>query len=184
MYFYFYICHRRKSNNGAKDMKNNAPERLMFGKADSVFGECWLAFDESDIYSLLFISSEEAAIADLQHRLPKTQLVRNDSGAQLFVNRLQDDDPGYSLKPLGTPFQIQVWEALRTIPKGKTTTYAAIAEQIGNPKAVRAVGTAIGANPIGFLIPCHRVVRTDGGLGGFRWGLELKKKMLELEKGR
>lgn len=164
-------------------MKNNAPERLMFGKADSVFGECWLAFDESDIYSLLFISSEDAARVDMQYRLPKTQFVRNDSGAQAFASRMTDSNPGFSLKPQGTPFQMQVWEALRTIPRGQTTTYAAIAGQIGNPRAVRAVGTAIGANPIGFLIPCHRVVRTDGGLGGFRWGLELKKKMLELEKG-
>ena len=71
---------------------------------------------------------------------------------------------------------------MQEIPIGDTTTYAKIADTINRPKAVRAVGTAIGANPIAFLIPCHRVIRTDGGLGGYRWGLEIKKMMLEWEK--
>lgn len=163
-------------------MKNNVPERLMFGMTDSVFGECWLAFDESDIYALLFIHSEANALADLQLRLPQTSFQRNDQQASLLAESIFVKGEKPSLKPIGTDFQLQVWEALQEIPQGTTSTYASIAQRIGNPRAVRAVGTAIGANPIGYLIPCHRVVRTDGGLGGFRWGLELKKKILELEK--
>ena len=87
-----------------------------------------------------------------------------------------------TIHPIGTEFQQAVWNALQQIPVGVTTTYAKIADAINRPKAVRAVGTAIGANPIAFLIPCHRVIRTDGGLGGYRWGLEIKKMMLEWEK--
>jgi AraC family transcriptional regulator of adaptative response/methylated-DNA-[protein]-cysteine methyltransferase len=83
----------------------------------------------------------------------------------------------------GTEFQLKIWEALIEIPAKTTTTYADIAEKVGKPKAVRAVGTAVGANPIAYLIPCHRVIRTDGTLGGYRWGLDVKKKMLAFEKG-
>jgi AraC family transcriptional regulator of adaptative response/methylated-DNA-[protein]-cysteine methyltransferase len=78
---------------------------------------------------------------------------------------------------------LKVWETLNQIQSNTTTTYADIADLIGKPKAVRAVGTAVGANPIAYLIPCHRVIRTDGTLGGYRWGLEVKKKMLAYEKG-
>jgi AraC family transcriptional regulator of adaptative response/methylated-DNA-[protein]-cysteine methyltransferase len=81
----------------------------------------------------------------------------------------------------GTEFQKKVWEALIEIPANSTTTYALIAEKIGKPKAVRAVGTAVGANPIAYLVPCHRVIRTDGTLGGYRWGLDVKMKILEFE---
>ena len=82
----------------------------------------------------------------------------------------------------GTLFQRRVWQALRRIPAGETRTYAQIAKSIGAPAAVRAVGSACGANPVALLVPCHRAVRTDGGLGGYAWGLERKMKLLELEK--
>ena len=81
----------------------------------------------------------------------------------------------------GTVFQRQVWQALLELPSGSTTTYQVIADAIGRPKAVRAVANAIGANPIAWLIPCHRVVRSDGGLGGYRWGVQRKSAMLEWE---
>lgn len=86
-----------------------------------------------------------------------------------------------TLQPIGTDFQKQVWNALLTIPYGETKTYTDIAEQIGRPTAIRAVGTAIGANPLLMMIPCHRVVAKDGGLAGFRAGLDMKKALLELE---
>lgn len=82
------------------------------------------------------------------------------------------------LKLMGTPFQLRVWEALQTIPYGQTVSYADIAKQIGQPKAVRAVGNAVGNNPITIVVPCHRVVRTGGGLGGYAWGIERKKWLL------
>jgi AraC family transcriptional regulator of adaptative response/methylated-DNA-[protein]-cysteine methyltransferase len=81
----------------------------------------------------------------------------------------------------GTPFQRTVWQALLSIPMGQTTTYAAVARQIGNPTAARAVANACGANPVAVLVPCHRVIRGDGGLGGYRWGLSRKRSLLQRE---
>jgi methylated-DNA-[protein]-cysteine S-methyltransferase len=85
------------------------------------------------------------------------------------------------LAPKGTPFQQKVWTALRSIPSGETQTYAAIAHQIGNPAAVRAVGAANGANPIAIIIPCHRVIATNGTLHGYAGGLDRKRWLLDLE---
>lgn len=82
----------------------------------------------------------------------------------------------------GTVFQRKVWDALRRIPRGETRTYKDIARAIGSPAAVRAVGSACGANPVALLVPCHRALRSDGGLGGYAWGLERKQRLLELEK--
>jgi AraC family transcriptional regulator of adaptative response/methylated-DNA-[protein]-cysteine methyltransferase len=79
---------------------------------------------------------------------------------------------------IGSPFQTTIWKALLKIPIGKVTTYSDIAYQIGNPSAVRAVATAIGKNPICLLIPCHRVIRKSGGMGGYRWGLNIKNNLL------
>jgi len=84
----------------------------------------------------------------------------------------------------GTVFQRRVWDALRRIPRGKTRTYSEIAREIGAPAAVRAVGSACGANPVALVVPCHRAVRTDGGLGGYAWGLPVKEHLLEVEKRR
>lgn len=81
----------------------------------------------------------------------------------------------------GTSFQLQVWDALKHIPVGETRSYRQIAEAVGAPDAVRAVGTAIGANPVAVLIPCHRVVRSDGALGGYAWGLDIKRQLLARE---
>lgn len=85
------------------------------------------------------------------------------------------------LKLVGTPFQLRVWEALQTIPYGQTVSYADIAKQIGQPKAVRAVGNAVGNNPVTIIVPCHRVVRTGGKLGGYAWGVEMKTWLLKHE---
>lgn len=87
----------------------------------------------------------------------------------------------FSLNLQGTPFQQSVWETLCNIPYGETRTYSEIAESIGNPKSIRAVGTAIGRNPVLITVPCHRVINKNGGLGGFRGGLDLKKMLLQLE---
>lgn len=84
----------------------------------------------------------------------------------------------------GTVFQRRVWDALRRIPRGETRTYSDIARSIGAPAAVRAVGSACGANPVALVVPCHRAVRTDGGLGGYAWGLPVKERLLEIEKRR
>jgi len=98
-----------------------------------------------------------------------------------FGLRTNDDRP---LTLIGAPFQIKVWEALLHIPPGRVCTYSDLARAIGHPKASRAVGTAVGRNPIGWLIPCHRVLRRDGGLGGYHWGLPVKRAMLGWEAAR
>lgn len=85
------------------------------------------------------------------------------------------------LDPRGTPFQLQVWEALRAIPYGTTVSYAEIARRIGRPSAARAVGRSVGQNPLAIVVPCHRVVGTNGALTGFAWGIDRKRRMLELE---
>ena len=90
-------------------------------------------------------------------------------------------EPSVPLDPIGTEFQMRVWNALRRIPRGETRSYADIARAIGSPDAVRAVGAACGANPIALFIPCHRVVRSNGALGGYRWGLDLKRALLKRE---
>jgi len=153
-----------------------------FGFANTPFGECCIAFSDDGICALIFPETREGAYADLENRFPETDFQQNDEKAARFVRRIFEKGETLTLNPIGTDFQLSIWHALQRIPLGKTSTYAEIAEFIGRPKAVRAVGTAIGANPIAFLIPCHRVLRTDGGLGGFRWGLECKKKMLAWEK--
>jgi methylated-DNA-[protein]-cysteine S-methyltransferase len=92
------------------------------------------------------------------------------------------DDFDLPIAPRGTPFQRAVWDALVAIPPGETRTYGAIARSLGRPSAARAVGAACGANPIGILVPCHRVVGADGGLTGFGWGLERKRWLIERER--
>jgi len=87
-----------------------------------------------------------------------------------------------SLYVRGTDFQLQVWRALLEVPPGEITTYGRLAEAVGRPGAARAVGGAVAANPVAYLIPCHRVVRTSGELGGYRWGVERKRAMLEWER--
>ena len=85
---------------------------------------------------------------------------------------------------IGAPFQLKVWEALLNVPSGTVTTYGEIANSIGHPGAHRAVGTAVGRNPVGFLIPCHRALRKSGALGGYHWGLPVKRAMLAWESAR
>ena len=97
-----------------------------------------------------------------------------------FAGELQEFK--VSRKPKGTDFQLQVWEALTTIPYGETRSYGEIARQVGNPKAVRAVGRANGANPIAVIVPCHRVIGANGTLTGFGGGLDRKEKLLQLER--
>jgi O-6-methylguanine DNA methyltransferase len=107
-----------------------------------------------------------------------------DARAADVVRALDGADVDVPLDALGTPFQKKVWRALVGIPRGGTTTYEALARRIGAPRAIRAVGTACGANPIAVLVPCHRVLRKDGGLGGYRWGLERKAALLAREAAR
>ena len=154
----------------------------IYGFNTSPFGECCIVYSKDGICALTFPESKESAFIDLENRFPESDFKRDDEKVGELIDQIFVKGLKMKLNPIGTEFQLSIWDALRQIPKGKTTTYAQIAEAIGRPKAVRAVGTAIAANPIAFLIPCHRVIRSDGSIGGFRWGLECKMKMLEWEK--
>jgi AraC family transcriptional regulator of adaptative response/methylated-DNA-[protein]-cysteine methyltransferase len=155
-----------------------------YGFHATPFGECCIAFSNDGIFALIFPENRESAYADLDNRFPDTNFKLNDEKAARLIRQIFEKGEKPTLHLIGTEFQLSIWQALQSIPAGKTTTYALIAETIGRPKAVRAVGTAIGANPIAYLIPCHRVIRTDGSLGGYRWGLDCKMAMLEWEKSR
>jgi AraC family transcriptional regulator of adaptative response/methylated-DNA-[protein]-cysteine methyltransferase len=153
-----------------------------YGFSSTDFGECCIVFSTEGVYALTFPESHESALYDLKHRFPQTIFEQDDVSAIKLVAQIFNNPESLHLCPIGTEFQHSVWNELKKIPKGETSTYAKVAEAIGRSKAVRAVGTAIGANPISFLIPCHRVVRSDGSLGGYRWGLAIKKKILNWEK--
>lgn len=156
-------------------------QKLNFGFGPSPFGECCIVFSEEGVSGLIFATDRESAKTDIAKRFQEIELIQNDLKAETLCNQIFVENIQAELCVKGTDFQFSVWEALCDIPVGTTSTYAQIAEKIGKPKAVRAVGTAIGVNPVAWFIPCHRVLRSNGGLGGFRWGLALKKKMLEVE---
>jgi AraC family transcriptional regulator of adaptative response/methylated-DNA-[protein]-cysteine methyltransferase len=141
-------------------------------------GLCGLAFAAE--------TGADAALADLSARWPEARQVEDADFLAPWVEAAFAPRAGArpALAPVGGPFQIKVWEALLAIPSGHVTTYSDIARAIGHPRAVRAVGTAVGRNPVSFLIPCHRVLRRDGGLGGYHWGLGVKRAMLAWESAR
>ena len=137
----------------------------------------------------IFLGDQADALAqELQHRFPKARLVGGDADFERIVSQVIGlvEAPQIGLElPLdvqGTAFQQRVWQALRDIPPGRTASYTDIAGRIGMPKAVRAVAQACGANPLAVAIPCHRVVRRDGQLSGYRWGVERKRSLLQRER--
>ena len=129
----------------------------------------------------------EPLIARLREEFPLADLERDDGSLQSVASILEDalrgsgDATSLPLDVQGTAFQIRVWEALRRIERGTTQTYSEVAATIGSPSAVRAVASACAANPAALTIPCHRVVRKDGSLGGYRWGLATKRALLDAE---
>ena len=146
-------------------------------------GICFAAMGESDrtLVAELHADYPRASIriAD-PNRTEDTQIGRwADALANYIAGRSPMPTPPMDIR--GTPFQFAVWEQLRAIPAGETRSYSEIARGIGRPRAIRAVGTANGANPVSILIPCHRAIRASGHLGGYRWGLDRKRKLLETE---
>jgi AraC family transcriptional regulator, regulatory protein of adaptative response / methylated-DNA-[protein]-cysteine methyltransferase len=143
-------------------------------------GVCGLAFGDE--------GEESAMLADMTARWPKAIYRENPAHIAKLVREIfspdgkQEREIGLHL--LGTPWQIKVWQALLAIPSGRVTTYRTIAAQLSSPKASRAVGTAVGRNPISYLIPCHRVLGSDGALHGYHWGLPRKRAMLAFEAAR
>lgn len=162
---------------------------IFWGWFESPFGPALVMGTEKGICGLGFASEtgEKEAMTDLTARWPLAEFVEDPDVLRPWVLAAFGAQPADQKAPLymiGAPFQIKVWEALLAIPSGHVTTYSEIAEAIGHPKAVRAVGTAVGRNPVSWLIPCHRALRKSGGLGGYHWGLPVKRALLAYESAR
>ena len=160
---------------------------IRFAIGECSLGAILVAATDKGVCAILLGDDPEALVRDLQDRFSRAELVGADAGFEALVAKVVGfvEQPGLGLDlPLdvrGTAFQQRVWQALRDIPAGETAGYAQIAEKIGSPKAVRAVAQACAANAIAVAIPCHRVVRTDGALSGYRWGVERKRALLKRE---
>jgi AraC family transcriptional regulator of adaptative response/methylated-DNA-[protein]-cysteine methyltransferase len=160
---------------------------ISYGFHQTPFGECFIAVTERGICAMAFVDeqSRDQQLVILGMKWHFATIKEDQPRTQQFLNRIFEPNL-HSLDKLtllvqGTNFQLKVWEALLKIPHGAVTTYQQIANSIGNPRAVRAVGTAVGDNPIAYVIPCHRVIRKEGILGEYRWGATRKKALIGWE---
>lgn len=173
----------------SKDMLSaaDAGSEIHFATGSSSLGSILVGTSDRGICAILLGDDAEDMIQNLQDRFPFAKLIREDSELEQLVSRVVAfvEAPTLGLDlPLdmrGTTFQQRVWKALRTIPAGSTATYTQIASRIDAPRSVRAVAQACGANVLAVAIPCHRVVRSDGALSGYRWGVDRKRVLLERE---
>ena len=167
--------------------KGGAGTRIRFAVGECSLGAILVATTDKGVCAILLGDDPDALVRDLQDRFPQAELDGNDPAFDGLVARVVGfvEAPGQGLDlPLdigGTAFQQRVWQALRAIPAGRTASYTDIAQAIGQPKSVRAVALACGANALAVAIPCHRVVRSDGSLSGYRWGVERKRALLTRE---
>ena len=164
-------------------------ETIRFAVGECSLGAILVAATEKGVCTILLGDEPDALVHELEDRFPRAELLGGDPDFEDRMARIVAlvDAPGRGLElPLdirGTAFQQRVWQALRDIPAGSTASYGAIAERIGAPGAARAVARACASNPLAVAIPCHRVVRRDGTPGGYRWGVERKRALLEREAG-
>ena len=163
-----------------------AGQRIGYGIVGSPFGPCLIASTARGICTLRFLdkNGDDGASA-LEQDWPRARIELNEKPATALAQRifgpLRSPDRPLALLVKGTNFQIQVWRALLNIPFGALSSYGGLARTIGRPSASRAVGAAVGANSVAWLVPCHRVIRESGELGGYRWGVERKAAMLGWE---
>ncbi|MGH9669696.1 MAG: bifunctional DNA-binding transcriptional regulator/O6-methylguanine-DNA methyltransferase Ada [Terriglobales bacterium] len=161
---------------------------IRYATARSPLGQVLIASTDKGICHIRLGDSVEELEQGLKREYPFAQRKRDDQRLRPFMEALVGYLDGDRMEPRlpldiqATAFQRRVWEHLQTIPRGRTETYQEVAKALGEPKAMRAVGHACATNPVALVIPCHRVVRTDGGLGGYRWGLQRKQALLEMEK--
>ncbi len=155
---------------------------LSYGTTVSPFGDVYLVRSPRGICELRFLGerSSRQMLNASRARWPQARFQPGDVSRD--VERIFSGSAEHVLHVAGTNFQLQVWRALLSIPVAQTANYGSIAHQVGRPKAARAVGTAIGSNPVAWLIPCHRVLQKNGSLGGYRWGTERKAAMLRWER--
>jgi AraC family transcriptional regulator of adaptative response/methylated-DNA-[protein]-cysteine methyltransferase len=168
-----------------------ADTQIRFAIGESSLGFVLVARSERGVCAILMGDDSGELIHDLQDRFPEANAIGDDEDCKQLIAKVVEfvERPAMGLDlPLdmrldvrGTAFQRRVWEALREIPVGSTASYADIANRIGSPRSVRAVAQACGANALAMAIPCHRVVRSDGALSGYRWGVERKRMLLDRE---
>lgn len=163
--------------------------KIQYGIHDTPFGQSLLAVTPRGICHLTFLhpSSEQHVEQMLRLEWTNAEITRDQFATRAICEQIfspERDKKPLTLLVKGTNFQVQVWRGLLKIPFAGMTTYQSVAEMIGRPTAVRAVGNAVGHNPIAYLIPCHRVIRESGKLGGYRWGLERKTAILGWEASR
>jgi AraC family transcriptional regulator of adaptative response/methylated-DNA-[protein]-cysteine methyltransferase len=165
---------------------------IYYGVHPTPFGPCLLGQTERGVCALRFISSEDGAgqaLSEIKKEWPKAQFIERPDLTETAVNHIFSDTKGDDQAPIhlsikGTNFQVQVWQALLAIPTGMMVTYQDVAHKIGAPTATRAVAGAIGRNPAGYIIPCHRVISKTGQTHGYRWGATRKKALLAYEAGQ
>lgn len=165
--------------NGGKSLNIN------YSFSKSPFGYVMAASTEKGICYMAFEDDKETALGNLYAKFPNASFFEKEDALQKNALSIFDQDwtklNTIKLHLKGTDFQLKVWESLLSIPMGKLSTYGNLAGKIGNPNASRAVGTAIGSNPVAFLIPCHRVIQSTGNIGGYKWGSERKQMMVGWE---
>jgi AraC family transcriptional regulator of adaptative response/methylated-DNA-[protein]-cysteine methyltransferase len=160
---------------------------ISFGFADSPFGKCLIAESPRGICHLSFVENEKTALAELQKDWPQAKLKRNDPAATRLAAKVfarpDESHPQPALRAFirGTPFQVRVWRALLQVQPGSLTSYGRLANAIAKPAAARAVGAAVGQNPLAYLIPCHRVIRETGVIGDYHWGPIRKRAIIAWE---
>jgi len=160
---------------------------IRHGIADTPFGTCFIAETQRGLCRLAFIdgSSDAKELKALRDLWPKARFVRDDARAKTLVEIIWGNKPAtVPLAVCGTNFQVQVWRALLELDATESVTYSALARRLGMPDGARAVGNAVGANPIAWVIPCHRVLRAGGQLGGYRWGVARKQMIRRWEERR
>jgi AraC family transcriptional regulator of adaptative response/methylated-DNA-[protein]-cysteine methyltransferase len=162
---------------------------IYYGFHPTPFGDCLLAMTDRGVCTLAFVEDgqQDTTLAQLRQDWPQAAVIPNSAATGVVVGRIFSPAPAG--KPLhllvkGTNFQVKVWEALLAIPPGAVVSYGAVATTIGHPTAARAVGSTIGRNPIGYIIPCHRVIRGVGAVSSYRWGATRKKALLAWEAGQ
>ncbi len=169
-------------------MSHRNRDRLEFSTSPSCIGMLLVATGDSGVVAVLIGESGAELLSDLRQRFPNATLVSGGSGIAPVMGAVLKaiEDPSspsdIALDLRGTAFQQRVWNALRAVPAGETPTYRDIANAIGAPRSVRAVAAACAANPVAVLVPCHRVIRGDGSLAGYRWGLDRKRELLARER--
>jgi AraC family transcriptional regulator of adaptative response/methylated-DNA-[protein]-cysteine methyltransferase len=164
---------------------------LAYGFHPSPFGEALVIATERGLAGLAFADPDERtrALSDMQRRWPQAHFREDKTRTEVLARRIFDpaqwrEDRPLRIVMIGTDFEVRVWEMLLKIPMGSVTTYSEIAKRVHAPKAARAVGAAVGRNPIAFVVPCHRVIGKSGDLTGYHWGLTRKRAMLGWEAGK